>query len=84
MREEQNAYAVSYDELSIALSRYCDTWFEKHDHAQWEDTYKDGDWHCSKCGAIVEKDEQNRHNWYFCYHCGSPMKRAEGEPYATD
>jgi len=40
MSEEQNAYTVSYDELSIALKRYCDTWFEKHDHAQWEDTYK--------------------------------------------
>ena len=48
---------------------------EKQTSARWEDTYKDGDWHCSKCGAIVEKDEQTRHNWLYCYHCGSPMKK---------
>lgn len=39
----------------------------------WEDKYDDGDWHCSVCGAIVEKDEQNRHNWNRCYHCGARM-----------
>ncbi len=44
---------------------------EKHGH--WEDKYNDGDWHCSVCGAIVEKDEQNRHNWNRCYHCGAKM-----------
>lgn len=42
-------------------------------HGKWIDKYNDGDWHCSKCGAIVEKDEQNRHNWYRCYHCGAKM-----------
>lgn len=42
-------------------------------HGHWEDKYKDGDWHCSVCGAIVEKDEQKRHNWYWCYHCGAKM-----------
>ena len=42
-------------------------------HGQWIDKYNDGDWHCSACGAIVEKDEQNRHNWYRCYHCGAKM-----------
>lgn len=42
--------------------------------ARWEDTYKDGDWHCSNCGAIVEKDEQINHNWYCCYHCGAKME----------
>lgn len=42
-------------------------------HAHWEDKYDDGDWHCSACGAIVEKDEQNRHNWNRCYHCGAKM-----------
>ena len=41
--------------------------------AMWEDKYNDGDWHCSNCGAIVEKDEQGRHNWYYCYHCGAKM-----------
>lgn len=38
---------------------------------KWIDQYQDGDWHCSCCGAIVEKEEQTLHNWYFCYHCGS-------------
>ena len=42
--------------------------------ARWEDTYKDGDWHCSNCGAIVEKDEQINHSWYYCYHCGAKME----------
>ncbi len=42
-------------------------------HGRWIDRYNDGDWHCSECGAIVEKDEQNRHNWYRCYHCGAKM-----------
>lgn len=37
------------------------------------DTYNDGDWHCSECGAIVEKDEQIRHYWQRCYHCGAKM-----------
>ena len=47
---------------------------EKH-RCRWEDRYNNGDWHCSNCGAVVEKDEQINHNWYFCYHCG---KRMEG------
>lgn len=42
-------------------------------HGHWKDKYNDGDWHCSVCGAIVEKDEQKRHNWYRCYHCGAKM-----------
>ncbi len=43
-------------------------------HGRWEDKYGDGDWHCSVCGAIVEKDEQGRHNWNRCYHCGAKME----------
>ena len=58
--------------------------FEKIKLARWEDTYHDGDWHCSKCGAIVEKDEQDRHNWFYCYHCGSPMDLTKGEVYGVD
>ena len=46
-------------------------------HGHWEDKYNDGDWHCSVCGAIVEKDEQKRHNWYRCYHCGAKMDEVE-------
>ena len=41
---------------------------------RWEDTYLDGNWHCSNCGAIIEKDEQGNHNWYYCYHCGARME----------
>lgn len=36
-------------------------------------------WHCSNCGAIVEKDEQHYHNWYYCYHCGAKMTESEDE-----
>ena len=46
---------------------------EETRHGKWIDQYGDGDWHCSRCGAIVEKDEQRRHNWYRCYHCGAKM-----------
>lgn len=45
--------------------------------AIWEDTYGDGDLHCSCCGAIIEKGE-NYKNLYYCYHCGKEMKN----PYA--
>lgn len=44
---------------------------------RWLDTYNDGDWHCSECGAIVEKDEQIRHYWQRCYHCGAKMQQSE-------
>lgn len=47
--------------------------FEPIRHGRWEDKYDDGNWHCSVCGAIVEKDEQARHNWNRCYHCGAKM-----------
>ena len=46
-------------------------------NGEWVDQYNDGNWHCSKCGAIVEKDEQINHNWYFCYHCGTKMNGYE-------
>ena len=44
--------------------------------AEWKDRFNDGDWHCSNCGAIIEKDEQNRHYWVYCYHCGRRMTNA--------
>ena len=40
----------------------------------WE-TDEEGDWHCSVCKAIIEKDEQSRHYYKYCYHCGAKMKR---------
>ena len=46
-------------------------------HGKWVDRYEDGDWHCTECGAIVEKNEQGSHNWRYCYHCGARMKRIE-------
>ena len=44
-------------------------------HGRWVDRYNDGDWHCSICGAIVEKEEQTYRNWYWCYHCGAKMSK---------
>ena len=44
--------------------------------AEWTDKFNDGDWHCSNCGAIIEKDERARHYWVYCYHCGRRMKNA--------
>ena len=49
------------------------------EHGRWIDEYGDGDWHCSRCGAIVEKHEQDWRNWYFCYHCGASMSMDEVE-----
>ena len=46
-------------------------------NGEWKDRYNNGDWHCTVCGAIVEKDEQRRHNWYRCYHCGAKMDGGE-------
>ena len=43
------------------------------EHGRWIDQYGDGDWHCTSCGAIVEKHEQDYRNWHFCYHCGAKM-----------
>lgn len=48
-------------------------------HGRWEDKYNDGNWHCSRCGAIIEKNEQDLHNWYWCYHCGARMDGEEDE-----
>lgn len=41
--------------------------------ASWQDTLRNGDLHCTNCGAIIEKEEINNHNWYYCYHCGYKM-----------
>ena len=48
--------------------------------AKWVDKYQDGDWYCSDCGAVVEKDEQLNHYWAHCYHCGAQMF----DPYNID
>lgn len=38
-----------------------------------------GDYHCEKCKAIIENDEWERHNNYYCYHCGARMNEEKGE-----
>ena len=45
---------------------------EKH-RCRWEDRYNNGDWHCSNCGAVVEKDEQINHRGQKM--CGSQTER---------
>lgn len=40
---------------------------------KWE-CDENGDWHCSVCKAIVERDEQINHYWQYCYHCGAEME----------
>ena len=45
---------------------------EERPKAKWIiDEY--GDYHCEKCNAIIEKDEWERHNYNYCYHCGARM-----------
>lgn len=45
---------------------------------QWivdEKRFGDAEHHCNLCGAILEGDEWEWRNNYFCYHCGARMKR---------
>lgn len=60
-------------EVKYALGHFPTIDAEPIKHGRWENKYDNGNWHCSMCGAIVEKDEQNRHNWNRCYHCGAKM-----------
>lgn len=30
----------------------------------------EGDFHCSACNAIIEREYLADHNLYYCYHCG--------------
>ena len=62
------AYALNW-----AINTLRDLPSAQPEHGRWIDKYGDGDWHCTRCGAIVEKHEQDYRNWYFCYHCGAKM-----------
>lgn len=37
--------------------------------------FGDNAYHCSQCGAVLEKDDLEWRNNYYCYHCGSKMER---------
>lgn len=68
---------ITSDAIQKALDSCPTVEAEPIKHERWKDQYGDGDWHCTGCGAIVEKDEQYRHNWYRCYHCGAKMDGKE-------
>ena len=36
--------------------------------------FGDDAYHCDQCGAVLEKDDIEWRNNYYCYHCGSCMK----------
>ena len=40
-----------------------------------EKRFGDADYHCEKCGAILEGDNLVWRNNYYCYHCGAEMER---------
>ena len=64
-----------FDSFEEAYLRYADAVNGakgKTDKSEWVHDEM-GDWHCSNCKAIVEADEQGRHNWFYCYHCGKKM-----------
>ena len=48
----------------------------QHWIANWI-TDDEGDWHCSFCGAIIERYEQGWHHYRYCYHCGSRMNNVD-------
>ena len=35
-------------------------------------------WECSQCHAVLENDDLEMHNFYFCYHCGANMMNKSG------
>ena len=39
------------------------------DEKRFGNTYK----HCSRCRAILEKDDDEWRNNFYCYHCGAIM-----------
>ncbi len=57
------------NEATIRYKSACD---DAAGNAEWV-ADESGDWHCSRCKAIIEADEESNHNWYFCYHCGAKM-----------
>lgn len=36
--------------------------------------FGDNAYHCSQCGAVLEKDDLEWRNNYYCYHCGAKME----------
>ena len=71
---------IDADELAPMIARLFEMMptVNSIKHGKWIDKYGDGDWHCTRCGAIVEKHEQDYRNWYFCYHCGAKMNIVDG------
>ena len=67
-----------FDRLRRVIKRIHPADVAEVKHGKWIDRYNDGDWHCSICGAIVEKEEQTYRNWYWCYHCGAKMDKEGG------
>ena len=63
--------ALKYDRRQYEKG-YADAKMELK-NGKWE-TDEEGDWHCSECKAIIEKDEQSRHYYKYCYHCGAKME----------
>ena len=41
--------------------------------------FGDNAYHCSQCGAVLEKDDLEWRNNYYCYHCGSDMRGEKDE-----
>lgn len=41
--------------------------------------FGDNTYHCSQCGAVLEKDNLEWRNNYYCYHCGADMRGGQNE-----
>ena len=41
--------------------------------------FGDNAYHCSQCGAVLEKDDLEWRNNYYCYHCGAKMEDNKDE-----
>ena len=51
---------------------------EEQKKGKWQ-RRKGGDyWECSECHAVLESDDIVRHNFYYCYHCGTDMMNEDG------
>ena len=66
--EHWSVYSELYDMISMLPSAQ-----PEQKKGKWK-CDENGDWHCSVCKAIVERDEQINHYWQYCYHCGAKME----------
>ena len=79
--------ACFLENLADLLKQLLEIKYKPEDTSEWivdVKKYGSDDIHCKKCGAIVEKFEENNHFWAHCYHCGRKMTKIRGRSMIWD